>query len=656
MKKNVLNSAVDKKLKSQKNKYSSNSFIKTVDSFFEKLLNKKYIYLIIVGLSLLLYINTLSFDFVYMDDDSFILGNWDKISKIENTGLIFTSNISFRQGDTYYRPLHNMNYMLAAIIGGKNASIFHLISIFLHGIIACIIFKLLIVFNVKKRLSFIFTIFFIIHPLFVSSIAWLSASLLFPLFVFSSLLTFILGFQRKKNIYFIVHTILFLCAMLSYEAAIIFPIIFTLYYFLFINKNIFTKKNIMILGLWILVLVIWYILRNNAIGGASVSGGLSNSNFLTNIRAIFEIFFKFCFPFFLTPQPIYSIYATLTGALLLGTLFTYSLFKLKDKSIKYLFFGFTFFLLPLIPPLFVSYTSSGIYADYFESRAYLLSFGFILIVYWIINNINFHLSYKWKIILIAPFIILLSVYNITYNKVYSSAINYYNEVINYNPQNPSAYYNLAGYYQNIRNDLIKAEKLYAKAIEAKPDKYDAWFNRGATLEKLGKNEEAIKCYDEVIRIKPDYYGAWYNKGFTLGKIGKNEEAVKCYDEAIKLNSDNPDAWTNKGIAFSHMNKYYEAIECYDKAINFNKNDDAAWNNKGNAFFHLQKYEEAITYYDKALELKPDNYDTWNNKGGALISLGRYDEAIKCYDKALEIKPDLPDAMKNKKFAQANLKK
>ena len=47
---------------------------------------------------------------------------------------------------------------------------------------------------------------------------------------------------------------------------------------------------------------------------------------------------------------------------------------------------------------------------------------------------------------------------------------------------------------------------------------------------LDASGEAIVAYDKAIEIDPEFAEAWYNKGITLDKLGKHEEAVVCYNK------------------------------------------------------------------------------------------------------------------------------
>ena len=94
---------------------------------------------------------------------------------------------------------------------------------------------------------------------------------------------------------------------------------------------------------------------------------------------------------------------------------------------------------------------------------------------------------------------------------------------------------------------------------------------------------------------------WYNKGVTLGKLGRYEEAIKCFDKVLEIAPKNALVWNSKGLALHNLGRYEEAIKCFDKALEIEPKNALTWNNKGLALHNLGRYEEAITCFDKALE-------------------------------------------------------
>ena len=73
---------------------------------------------------------------------------------------------------------------------------------------------------------------------------------------------------------------------------------------------------------------------------------------------------------------------------------------------------------------------------------------------------------------------------------------------------------------------------FDKAIELDPKNAEAYYKRGNSKYRLGKDEEAIKDYDKAIELNPQYAEAYYYRGhakFLFGKIlGEKEDAIEDY--------------------------------------------------------------------------------------------------------------------------------
>ena len=54
------------------------------------------------------------------------------------------------------------------------------------------------------------------------------------------------------------------------------------------------------------------------------------------------------------------------------------------------------------------------------------------------------------------------------------------------------------------------------------------------LDYLGKYGEAVNSFEKAIQYKPDYYEAWYMKGRTLDHAAQYEEAIKAFDKAVEI--------------------------------------------------------------------------------------------------------------------------
>jgi tetratricopeptide (TPR) repeat protein len=87
-------------------------------------------------------------------------------------------------------------------------------------------------------------------------------------------------------------------------------------------------------------------------------------------------------------------------------------------------------------------------------------------------------------------------------------------------------------------------------------------NKGGSLAKLGKAQEAIACFDRALEINPTYADVWYNKGVALRSLCKYQEEIACFDRALEINPGDADAWGNKALAEDKLNRTQEAIISY----------------------------------------------------------------------------------------------
>jgi tetratricopeptide (TPR) repeat protein len=90
------------------------------------------------------------------------------------------------------------------------------------------------------------------------------------------------------------------------------------------------------------------------------------------------------------------------------------------------------------------------------------------------------------------------------NDYLNEAIEIYKQLIEINPKFPSSYYNIGYIYLELLNISDKAIPYFTKSILAKPDYYEAYYNRALAFEKLGDVFNAKKDYQEALRLKPNY--------------------------------------------------------------------------------------------------------------------------------------------------------
>ncbi|MHA1704033.1 MAG: tetratricopeptide repeat protein [Promethearchaeota archaeon] len=90
-----------------------------------------------------------------------------------------------------------------------------------------------------------------------------------------------------------------------------------------------------------------------------------------------------------------------------------------------------------------------------------------------------------------------------FNSRYEESINHFKRIIEIDPKNYRAYYNLGISYSNI--DLPEeALKAYEAALEIKPDYEYCYFNIGLIYEAKNNLKKALEYHQSALKIKPHF--------------------------------------------------------------------------------------------------------------------------------------------------------
>ena len=173
--------------------------------------------------------------------------------------------------------------------------------------------------------------------------------------------------------------------------------------------------------------------------------------------------------------------------------------------------------------------------------------------------------------------------------------------------------------------LKKAELLYRKAIELKPDFAEAHSNLGNLLNGIGKLQEAELSFRKAIELKPDFAQAQYNLGNLLSNFGKLQEAELSYKKAIKIKPDYIKAYYSLSqLPYSDENKIWKKQLFSDSILNLKSKEDQIniYFARANILHKEKSYEDSSKFLKLANQIKltlhPSNADALINKSKALL--------------------------------------
>jgi tetratricopeptide (TPR) repeat protein len=228
----------------------------------------------------------------------------------------------------------------------------------------------------------------------------------------------------------------------------------------------------------------------------------------------------------------------------------------------------------------------------FEHRTYLPSFGFFLILAYLIYWLTWD---KARTIGLSIFALII---------VSNSVLTY------------------------MRNNVWKDEiTLSTDSIKKSPGKARPYNNRGDALVDKDRFEEANKDFDKAIELLPTFAMAYYNRGNMYQKQKKYDQALADFNKAIRYRPDFDKAYNNRGTLYKETSRFDEAIVDYDRAISINPGYYMVYNNRGSVYILQKQYQLAIEDLDRAIAIKPDFAEAFGNRGIAKLKLANADGCV-----------------------------
>jgi len=531
---------------------------------------------------------------------------------------------------------------------------YHLCSLVLHLCSGFLIWRLLS--RLGLRWGWLGGLLFVIHPLAVESVAWLSEiknTLSLPLFLLSCD-AWLDAEEGRKNNGYLRSILYYLTAMLAKTSTVMLPLVLLLY--VWWKRGTITwrdmKRTIPYFVIALVLGLITIYFQGHRVEAGIVEKGGYFAQLLGAGMAVCFYLGKFLWPTELLP--IYpgwmldapTLVQVLPIPLLLGLLL--GLWTQRKSWGPHALFGFGFFMLNLLPVLgFIKmeYLTISPVADHF---VYLPMIGLIGLVVAGMGQVEERLAPTFRPVgvgAVALVMIFLAWESHSYAGKFINPETLWTYTLQRNSQAYIAHNNLGNVLEKIGR-IPEAIKQYEQALRFKPDYAEAHNNLGNALLRKGQVDEAIVHYQKALEINPDYAEVYYNLGNALLRKGHVDEAMAQYQKALEINPNFAEAHNDLGNALLRKGQADEAMIQYQKALEINPNYAEAHYDLGNALLQKGQLDEAIAQYQKALEINPNYAEAHYNLGVVLAQSGRVDEAIVQFEQVLKIKPDYADAIYN----------
>ena len=104
-----------------------------------------------------------------------------------------------------------------------------------------------------------------------------------------------------------------------------------------------------------------------------------------------------------------------------------------------------------------------------------------------------------------------------------------------------------------------------RLVAAPPGSAEAWFERGAALERKDP-EAALEAYAQAVSLDPRHLRARINLGCLLHETGRLDGAEEVYREALRESGEDPLLLYDLGVLLEDMDRRSEAMQAYEAAL------------------------------------------------------------------------------------------
>jgi len=212
---------------------------------------------------------------------------------------------------------------------------------------------------------------------------------------------------------------------------------------------------------------------------------------------------------------------------------------------------------------------------------------------------------------------------------YTQAATYFNKVIEIDPQNDAAMFELSS-LSFAQSKQAEAERLIRNAVTVKPDNRWYWSLLADIYKKTNNISELVLVLEELIRLAPANEAHYYDRANALMMLKKSDHAVAAYEEIESRFGSSEDLSAARQRILMQQGKPEKVEEELEQQIK-NKPDDVR-----NYLYLSEVYTKsgdrakAIGILNKAKVLEPenalirlvlaDNYKALNQFENAFIEL------------------------------------
>jgi tetratricopeptide (TPR) repeat protein len=491
-------------------------------------------------LTLLIYLRTITFDWVFDDHVQVVLNPW--LSSWSSVKQMFTlhswafSDYGF--AGKFYRPLFLVWLLVNNKLFHGLPGWFHLAGIGLHVAVVYLAYLTARRLLKEDRLAGIAVLLFALHPTKVESVAWVAGLTepLLALFFFGCVLAYLRWQQTgcSETRWLAISTVCFAGAIFSKETAVFAPLLIAMHYWFAEEGHDGRVRGTAYLALpyFGIGLAYWLIRLKVMSGIAQLSGSLSIAKtiytvpiaFLWYVRhTVWPFGLSLLYPEMIVKSPSLGRFVLpLAGLLMLAGGF---LWLVRKSHTMLLMVAWAF--LTILPPV-----GAILLIQPHDRYLYLPSFGIAVIVAELLGRWNLKISTLAAIVLVIAIPFAVTSFRTT--TYWEDDLHIFERGMEVAPDNPAARTFYAGALMG-NGEKKKAFAIMLEGIRLRPDSANLTLQLAQMYESSEKPDEARRLYERTLMLNADarFIGmCHYSLGNLAQKQGNYSETEVEFRKAI----------------------------------------------------------------------------------------------------------------------------
>jgi superkiller protein 3 len=158
----------------------------------------------------------------------------------------------------------------------------------------------------------------------------------------------------------------------------------------------------------------------------------------------------------------------------------------------------------------------------------------------------------------------------------------------------------ASFYDEGKID--KAIDAFKEVLEIDPEEPEANYNLGNAYGDKGMFDEAVAVYKTAVENDPEFVDAYLNLSMLYLDMDLMDEAISLCKQAVNTNPNDAFLCFHLGEAYAQNLQYKEAITAYNKAMSINPMDPETQYRLAESYYETERFDVALKHAMQAEEL------------------------------------------------------